>query len=424
MKDQNTLPNNIMRPLNWAALTLACTIFFIALWSVYAPLATTIKADGTLVSSRPNYEIQHVYGGEIQKVYVKAQDNIQKGQKLLRLNTDTQSESLTYIKQQILRLSTENEIITNILGRNPPDPNYKNHALYHKHQTLIADLKFKTQSLTQTISTKEDQVILVRGGIDLLKKRRDYMKQRSESYDHLITKGAVAAIQAEAQADQWLELEGEINDEYAQLETNLNDIEQAKIDQQRLKTEYHLSLLNQLGQNKSRLPELHRQALILQDEINKAFVLSPIDGAVQSLNFDTEQMYVAKGTTLLTLSQPLQKPRVKTTIPASSVDQIYIGMIGKLIIPSLPQRNLPSVHVTLSSLAAEAVKDEMGQTVGYQAYADINTKDLKKLENAMGGSLNLATDMPVNLSMVGNTTTLYQYLIVPFFSAFDGAIQD
>ncbi len=183
-------------------------------------------------------------------------------------------------------------------------------------------------------------------------------------------------------------------------------------------------MLNQLGQNKSRIAELHRQALILQDEIDKSTILSPINGTLQPLNFDTQRMYIAKGTTLLTLSEPLKHPRIKTVIPASSVDQVYVGMSGKLIIPSLPQRNLLNVQVKLRSIAPEAIKDEMGQTLGYQAYADINGDDMIKMQKSLKENLSLATDMPVHVSFIGRTTTLYQYLIAPFFSAFDGAVQD
>lgn len=196
----------------------------------------------------------------------------------------------------------------------------------------------------------------------------------------------------------------------------------SKID--KLKTEHRLSFLNRLEQNKSRLLELRRQARTLEDEIKRATIIAPNDGFVVSLNFDTEEMYITRGTTLLVLSQPLQHPRIKMVIPTTAVDQSYIGMIGKMIIPSLPQRNIPNVNIKLTSISPEAMKDETDQTVGYQAYAAIVPKDLNALQQSLKGDLNLATDMPVNLSLVGRTTTLYQYLIAPFFNAFDGAIQD
>jgi len=419
------LPDQIIRPLKWAAYTVVIVFTFIAIWAVYAPLATTIKANGTLVSSRPNYEIQHPFGGQIKQVNVTAQQTVQKGQTLLLLGTETKRKTLQQIEAQIANLSFENKIISSHLGNtSTTDIPIESPEIYKKHEVLQADLNLKINAITQSVTAQNEQVQLTQDGIDILKKRRHYLQARAVSYEQLIAKGAIAAVQAEAHTDQLLELEGEINDKQTLLHSNQSAISQAQTEIQALKSAHHLSLINQLEQNKSRLPELQRQALLLQDEINQAEIISPIDGSIVSLNFDTEHMYITRGTTLLVLSQPLQHPRVEVVIPANAIDQVKIGIIGKMIIPSLPQRNLPNLNVTLVSVAPEALKDETGQTIGYTAYAEIAPDDLKKLNAILKGKLNLATDMPVSLSLVGNTTTLYDYLIAPFFSAFNGAIQD
>ncbi len=426
MIQEETLPNTVIRPLRYAALAIIIMFALIALWAVYAPLATTIKASGSLISSRPSYEIQHPYGGQIKQIFIQAHDTVEKGQKILLLNVDRQLKNIQHITTQIKDLTLENNIIKTKLNLEETRTvgQKSNITLFEKYQALERNLGYKLQAISQKSISESERVDINHSSIEILHERRKHLQDRVESFEQLIKKGAVATIQAEAYIDQILELDGEINDKNAIIKASQNEILQVKTEAKKLKTEYRLSLLNQMAQNTARLPELQRQALILQDEIDQSTIISPINGSIVSLNFDTEQMYVTRGTTLLVLSQPLQHPRVKVTIPANAIDQVRIGMVGKMVIHSLPQRNLPNINVSLISISPEALRNEMGETIGYTAYADIEAMDLEKLRIGLNGQLNLATDMPVNLSLVGNTTTLYEYLIAPFFNAFNGAIQD
>ncbi len=426
MIQEETLPNTVIRPLRYAALAIIIMFALIALWAVYAPLATTIKASGSLISSRPSYEIQHPYGGQIKQIFIQAHDTVEKGQKILLLNVDRQLKNIQHITTQIKDLTLENNIIRTKLnlGETRTVGQKSNTALFEKYQALERNLGYKLQAISQKSISESERVDINHSSIEILHERRKHLQDRVESFEQLIKKGAVATIQAEAYIDQILELDGEINDKNAIIKASQNEILQAKTEAKKLKTEYRLSLLNQMAQNTARLPELQRQALILQDEIDQSTIISPINGSVTSLNFDTELMYITRGITFVTLSQPLQQPRVQVVVPATTIDQIYIGMMGKMIIPSLSQRNLPNISVEITSIAQEALKDETGQTIGYQAYANILSGDINKLHTSLGYTLNLSADMPVQLSLIGRKTTFYHYLIAPFFSSFDGAIQD
>jgi len=250
------------------------------------------------------------------------------------------------------------------------------------------------------------------------------MSDRSLSLNALVQKGVLAKAQEELQADQVLSLEGDINEQEELLASMLNQAAQAVLNAQKLKTKFRLSLLNRQFENNRLLPNLRRQSLALEDEIKSAVIRSPISGTAVFVGYDTNQMYAAKGTTLVTLSQALNQPIVQILIPTQTIDQVRVGMRGTLTVTSLPQRNLPKIKVRLKSISPDATKNSDGNPIGYSAQATIVGDDLQQAVASLHGDLHLIADMPVSVALEGRQTTFSQYLVTPFFRIFEGAIQD
>ena len=123
--DPMTLPHSVSRPIALAAGAIFLLLIGIVVWAVYAPLATTIRANGTLASVQPAYDIQHPYGGRIAQVLVTPQAEVKRGDLLLVLDVGPQRRSLELLRQQIARLEVENLVIRQKLGlkmTGPPLP--------------------------------------------------------------------------------------------------------------------------------------------------------------------------------------------------------------------------------------------------------------------------------------------------------------
>jgi HlyD family type I secretion membrane fusion protein len=421
------MPVEITRPLRLAFISLSIAILSLIAWAVFAPLSTTIRANGTLVSTKPSYDIQHSFGGRIRQVFVKAQSAVKKGQVLFELDVATQVKGLNEIKIQITNIEAENAVINQILvapdtdkmAQSPPN-DLINARYYEQRQQLKLDISAELQ----TADANQKRAKALKGGIDILIKRRRVMFERSLSLNALVQKGVLPKAQEELQSDQVLSLEGEISEQEEQLVSVQNQVDQAVLNAQKLKTKFRLSLLSRQFENTKLLPNLRRQSLALEDEIASAVIRSPVSGTAVFLGYDTNQMYAAKGTTLVTLSQALNQPIVQMLIPAQTIDQVRVGMAGTLTVTSLPQRNLPKIRVRLKSISPDAAKDNDGNPTGYPAQATIVEDDLQQAVASLQGDLHLIADMPVSVALEGRKTTFSQYLVAPFFSMFDGAIQD
>lgn len=419
-------PKQIIKPLHLAAWCVGIGICLVTLWLVYAPIATTIRANGTLVSSVPSYDIQHPFGGPIETVHVVLQQSVTTGQDLVAFDVSVQRDALKELQKQMSNLTYENTIISAYLDGVRPDAKNANDNYHIELQYLELQNKFQQDLEIQVniIRANHTRAVMITKDIDILKKRRALAFEKAHALEKLVAKGAIASAEVDENKEKLLVLDGEINVEQSRLTAVHEETKAAKLEAKRLKTDYRLSLLDRLNQNEVRLIELRRQILPLKEEIANAVVRSPIDGTIVALNFDTDRMYAGQGSSILKLSKRLEKPKVLINIPTQSIDQVKLAMNGKMTIPSLPQRNLPPINVRLTAISPDAIKDENGQPIGYQATADIVSSDLKALTKSLEGDLRLSTDMPVSVALEGRNTTFYQYLILPFFKAFSHAIQD
>jgi HlyD family type I secretion membrane fusion protein len=419
------MPDSITRPLRSASYGLIIAIILLSIWAAYAPLITTIRASGTLISAEPSYDIQHSYGGRIRKVHVSSQKAVEKGQILFELDVRKQEKIHAEITSQISSIKAENVIIYQMLTfetpRNiPATPS----VTILRYAEIQKQLSLDIHTERQTVTTNQQRIKSIETGIDILIRRRVVISKRSKRLNALVKKGILAKIKAEDRSDQILSLDGKINIQRAQLISLQAQSDQAKLELQKLSTQFRVSLLNQLTENETRLPDLRRQSLVLEDEIKSATIRSPISGTAVFVGYNTNQMFVARGTTLVTLSQNMTQPIVQLLIPTQAIDQVGIGMMGKLTIPSFPQRNFPKIRIRLKSISPDAAKDSDGNPIGYRAQASIFEEDLHAANESLNGDFHLVTDMPVSVALDGRKITFSQYLIAPFFAMFQGALQD
>lgn len=426
IRSETSLPSSVTRPLFVSAVVLFFALSLLLIWAFFAPLATTIRASGTLASSAPSYDLQHQFGGHINQVHVELQSRVISGQPIFEFDVGIQIRNLEILKEQILKLKSENTLARESLGLQSRDSGITliDEEVARRHHETKLQLEADVKSARATELAARARAVSLADSIGFLEERVSALQDRSDNMASLVSKGILAAAQTEGQLDLLLSVKSQINQQVSERIQLEDQADQAAAQVQSLRTKYRVTLLNQLKTNSNQLPRLEREAVNLQSEIDNAVVRSPIDGVVVALGYDTERMYASRGTTLLTLSQPLRDPSVHFIIPTQAIDQVRAGMEGLLTIPALPQRNLPKIKVKLKSVAPAAKKDAEGNILGYPAQADIDEQDIEKFSKALNGDLQLATDMPVSVAIEGRKVTFANYLFAPFMVIFEGSLQD
>lgn len=415
-----SLPKNIARPLWLGAAAVAGFLALVVAWAVLAPISTSLQVSGKIVSSSPALELQHPYGGLVRSVLVERHAQVTRGQELLQLDDRLlrqQRDSLVRERDQVI---SQNVAIDALLVEDPDIDQLlraggnAEYALRFRRLFQQAGLqKQAAESLGQQIEALEQKV-------GYFEQQLASMSKRLERNAQLKEKGIVSASSGETLEEQALIVSSELAGERAELHRLRSErrrtLEMSAIGLLSLRED----LLMQARDNRFRIEDLDRRIAGLDDQILRSRVLSPVDGVVVAVAFEADGMFAPQGATLMSLSTPLDRPQVLFSIPSAMIDQIRPGMKGQLVFPGFPQRSMPRVAFEIRSVSPRAVADETGETLAYEGVAEFDWD--ADYGAAMG--LELTADMPVALWVEGRTTTMWSYLVAPFFEAFNLAMQD
>lgn len=426
MKNLASLPTHIGRPLYFGAIALLAFLLAVVGWAGYAPLSTSIHLNGSLLSERPSFDLQHAFGGQIEWVGVRAQEQVTKGQSLLRLDVSLERANLTEIEAQLEALQAENDAISAVLDGDV--------GALGAHSTISAIVervrlkeeanRQRTDSLFKQAESLEEQALAVEREIALLAQSIALGKKSEARVSILIRKSFARDADLMVTQKEILNLAGQREQRLADLSDLLEKASRAKSDAIATNAEYLSGLLLRLQENTARLSEVRKEAARLRAIVAASNLTSPVDGQVQHLSYASSHMYAPRGQTLLTIAQELETPRIKLMVSATVIDQVHLGMKGRLTITSLSQRDVPIIYVKIIAISPIAEKDSEGKVLGYTAEAELDQASYSGAFPSIEEHLRLSTDMPVSVVLEGRKSNLASYIFAPMFSAFSGAFQD
>lgn len=374
------------------------------------------------MSDRPAFELQHKFGGQIEWVGVSAQETVSAGQELLRLDVSLERAALSEIKQQMQRLQSDNRAIETVLNNG----NLEDFADSFLRLRLVEQTtnRLQSQNLRDRARALEAQSASARRSLSFVDERLKLISELERRKSELLKNGLAREAEVNRLTDQKLALK----DRRERLATEANSLgiqaRELLLELEIAKNEYEAGLLSQLNSNRVRLSELRQEGFRLETVIRLSSVISPVDGQIHELNFDSPHMYLPQGQTIAILAQDLNSPKVRLIIPASAIDQVFDGMVGRLSIASLPQRRIPPIRVSIFAISPLAGRDRDGSIAGYTAEAIFEPTDLQALRKMLDTDLRLSEDMPVNVVLTGRKTTVANYLFSPMAAIFSKGLQD
>jgi multidrug efflux pump subunit AcrA (membrane-fusion protein) len=422
----SSLPKSIQRPLWIAGSAVLVFIVFLVAWACLAQISTTIRVNGSFQSALPEHNLQHRFGGTLAEVNISVQSRVNKDDVLLKFDVQSQTKMLLNLQKQIQDLEEENWAIGHLLvGRMSPIlESETDSAIVLQHIEEAQKLKSDINSQQARFKNAASKLIVLINELQVIKAQKAIILKHEDGRKALVKKGIVAQIAQDNLTTQQLRIsETLLRREQEKLSVE-SDSEQAQLAIQNLEQGYRLRLIARQAQVQQRLPSLKSETIRLTQEIQNAAVRSPISGIITDLSFDTANMVVSPGQTIVTIAEPLDEPTIDVRIPVDYIDQVYVDMEGKLTINSLSQRDVPQISITLTAISPVAIKSAEDLPIYYLASAKINERDLKNAKRALGNRFRLATDMPISAALNGQTITLFTFLFKPISGLFESAFED
>lgn len=421
---------DILRPLYRSVLFLSVFVILFSLWAVFAELVTTVRIQGYLTSTQPSHDLQHSRGGRIAAVAVGLHQHVERGDILFQFDVGSETVSLEETGKLLRFIQIENTVIREELSRAPEafiEPRTTGDELRSlieaRYAQLRASVDLKIAAAKAEAKAAKQKAEALAEETALLAKRRRLHSARLSETKRLVDQGIFKKTERERIQEQKLALDAQIQAKSLKMIALRQDKHDAAIRAKSLQAERRTQLMDRLTRNIERLPELRMQYHRLRNEISEAAVRAPISGTISLLGFRTSGAVAMPGEVLAVLSEPLAEPIIELRVPVNHIDQVGLRMRGKLTINSLPQRDMPDIHITVISVAPEAVKDQDGVPIYYSAKAEILEADLDKARQVLGDNFRLAIDMPVTAVLEGSETTFFEFPVRPFIHMLDEAFE-
>lgn len=424
------LPARVTRPLRIGCVVVFGALLLFALWASLAPLATSIPAPGHLNASRPSYDVQHPFGGKIAQIHVDQHEEVARGAVLMTLDVDQERAERDALQAALTPMIEERAAIRAALSDRLPqagDGAQTSDAAQmavRRMRNMQTAMQLRADMSATLEGALEERMIHLSQSMARREEQRLSMLARHKRYASLRAEGAFRAADMDALGEDILELEAALERDRAEVSSLRNQAIQAAMQVMRERLEFRLQLLDRLAQLEEAIPRLKRQILRLSAQIDQAQIHAPEAGIVAALYFDTAAMVIPRGETVLTLARPSARHQVSFLAHPQVIDQLRVGMPGQLTLAALPQRSHPRVQATITSLSPEARRNAEGAVMGYDGIAQIDAEDHAALLATLGDEATLATDMPVTVVFTGRSTTFGAYLMGPFWSFMQKAMQD
>ncbi len=351
-----------MRAVSW---TLIGTTFAGLAWLAIARTEEIVVAQGKLEPIGDVKEIQIPVGGVTRDILVKGGDRVKEGQILLQLDTETSTEQVGALDEQLSKKRQE--------------------------------LELKLEEQQSTLDLTREQVATTKATLALEKQILRRLKS-------LTDQGASTELEYLKQLNTVKGLEGRITKE-------------------RLEGGRQQSILNQqVEQLNADLAQLKARFTEAKVTLKYQSLRSPVDGVVFDLK-PTTTGFVAQSSEPIMKIVPYNKLEADVEIPSNKIGFVREGMPVEISIDSFPATDFGVLEGTVTSIGSDALapnQQQQRQEYRYPATIELDSQQLK-LKN--GTTLPLQVGMSLTANIKLRSVSYLQLLLGQFQSKTDSLRQ-
>lgn len=278
-------------------------------WSAHAPLASAAVAVGQVALETNRKTVQHLEGGIVREILVREGQKVEAGEVLLVLD----------------------------------------------------------QTRMEATNT------LLRAKIDAAERQSVLLREELRSVEQLLAQGFSRRPRALALKRSLAELEGQIAQDEARLQANL-------------------------------------------DTMRRSSVRAPVSGSIVGLKVHTAGGVIKPGEDLMAIVPHKERLVIEARVDPNDIDVVHPGLETQVRLTPFSARLLPPVAGELQSISADRMQDETTGQDYYLARVALTDKEREKI-----GALPLTPGMPVEVVILTGTRTVLDYILGPLLKSFGRA---
>jgi HlyD family type I secretion membrane fusion protein len=408
-------------------------------WAAMAPLAGAAIATGTINPNTQRKSIAYLEGGIVSEVLVVEGSKVKAGDVLAKFSdvkarTTLEQDALKqyqYIAQRI-RLETELSYLA------PPAPidgsitptsaepaltfpddmtakaaanasfgellDGERRQFDARWRAYISQINVYNQSIAKAnvdivgLNTQIEAILVQAGLYDQeIAIAEKLLSQNLDSQSHLLD-----LKRSRAQADE------DAASIRIRVAADEQSIATTQLDIEGLRTKQIQDVASDLATAQGNIASYTQKLDLDQDTLDRTTVRSPVDGTVTDIQIHTIGGVVSPGATIMTVVPGNDDMIIDAQINPNDMDTIHPGLPVEVVLLAYPQRRTPIIMGTLTTISADTVTDDAGDTY-FTGQVTVDPKELA----AVTEDIKFSAGMQVQLKIVTEERTFLDYLIEP-----------
>ncbi len=418
----NEQPNRVS-----SLVFLFITIFFsgVIVWAYFSEVDELARGAGKVIPSDKIQRVQSLDGGIISEILVKEGEIVSKGKPLMKIDTTRFQATLEESKQEYLALLAVRERLKieasiDVRKRLPkisfPKEVIDDVSRYDKLEKKLLvnrykELKSSVSVLKTQLEQKKQELREIKNTIKNLKKSFVLIKEQKKTIQKLVSRGVKSRYDL-------LNIEKEYTDVSGNLETALLSVRRSELAiseannriSERLDS-FRAEAANKLQQTAGMINKFEARLVGDKDKVAKTTILSPVDGIVKQLNFNTIGGVVQSGMDLVEIVPQSDillveakidpkdiafvNPSHKAIVKITAYDfSIYGGLDGKI------------VEISADSIIDKESKDG-------RSYYRVLVKTEKNYLERNGNKLPIIPGMVASVDIITGKKTILDFILKP-----------
>ncbi len=404
---------------------LALFVFSFVAWSSFMEIEQVVRAEGRVIPSGQNKQIQHLEGGIVSEILVAEGDIVNINQPLFRISNSSAKAQLQTLdiekialEARIVRikvqLANKKEIhFPKYIEEKSPEMVSNELKLMHSQQRNFENQQrvLKDSVGHKQLKLEEERIRVQNLNRELKFAQEDYelIKQLEKSgavskREILSTKQRIQAIRTRLEASQATipSAKAEINEAKSRYSQNISN--------------YQLKLQEELNTDQLDLDKILEQQKAGAERQSREEILSPVNGIVNQLFINTQGGIIKPGDSLADITPLDDTLIIEAKIKAKDRADVWLGQEVKAKVSAYDFAVFGSLDGIIIALSPDSSNDNRGEFF-YTAKIKVNKTNF-------GPSNPIIPGMLSQVDILTGKKTILNYLINPIRRGWQNALQE
>jgi len=282
-------------------------------WAYFAQIDELARGSGKVIPTDKVQTIQSLDGGIISDINIKEGDIVEKNQPLMKIDTTRFQASLEENKQEYLALLAvksrlEKEAEINIYS-SIPTLKFRNEVIndesrYDKNEKLlfvnrVKELKSTIMVLSTQKKQKQQELKEIRSTIDKLRKSLNFIEEQRSTLRRLVQNGIRSKYDLIEIEKEYSQTKGDLRT--AELSISRAEFSITEVDNRISEqiNKFRSEASNELQKTLGLINKFEARLVGDQDKVEKTTILSPVNGIIKQINYNTIGGVVQSGADLI-----------------------------------------------------------------------------------------------------------------------------